>query len=257
MKNKSITKILLLLSIATITINTIFAQENSNQSEVSNKIDRNISQQMVVPKGQWILGLKANYNHFKAKDYNFFVVNKANLEGYSLAVSPFVLYSFRDNMALGMQFSYDRSLSRLDNVELGISESLKTEIKDLYKLEQTYSGVATFRQYLNIGDLRRFAFFTDVQLGMYGGQAKILNGKGDNLSGTYETKYGLGLGVSPGIVAFMSNFAATEISVGLLGVDYTTVKQTSNQITKSERNDSKGNFWINIFAIKLGMSFYI
>lgn len=256
MKNKFIKNILLLLLFVLLPIR-VFAQNESNNSKENSKIDRNISQQMVVPKGQWILGLKANYNHFKAKDYNLFVINKANLEGYSLAVSPFVLYSFRDNMALGLQFSYDRSLSRLDNVELGISESLKTEIKDLYKLEQTYSGVATFRQYLNMGDLRRFAFFTDIQLGLYGGQAKILNGKGDKLSGTYETKYGLGLGVSPGIVAFMSNFAATEISVGLLGVDYSTVKQTSNQVTKSERNESKGNFWINIFAIKLGLPFYI
>ena len=52
---------------------------------------------------------------------------------------------------------------------------------------------------------------------------------GQEVSGTYSTSTDLGIGVSPGIVAFVNNYTAVEVSVGVLGVDFwqsTSVKKT-------------------------------
>lgn len=223
----------------------------------SNKIERKIENKTIIPKGQWVLGFNTMYNHMNIDNFNLFVLNNVNAEGYNLSVSPFVLYTFKDNLSAGIKFSYDRSFAKIDSFDVEIGESSLANIKDLYHLKHTYYGVALLRQYISLGDLKRFALFSDFQLSLSGSQAKILNGKGDSLIGTYETNFSLGVGITPGVVAFITDRTATEISVGLLGVDYSITKQNTNNVETSSRSSSKGNFLINLFSIKLGMSWYI
>lgn len=221
------------------------------------RIERKIENRTIIPKGQWVLGFNTMYNHVKVDNFNLFVINNINADGYNLEVSPFVLYTFKDNLSAGVKFSYDRSLLRIDSFDVEFGESSLANVKDLYSLQHTYSGIALLRQYISMGDLKRFALFSDFQLSLSGSQAKILNGKGDSLIGTYETNFSLGIGVTPGVVAFVTDRTAAEISVGLLGIDYSITKQNTNRVETSSRSSSKGNFLVNLFSIKLGMSWYI
>lgn len=223
----------------------------------NSKINRNIENKTVIPKGQWILGFNTMYNHIKSKDFNIVVIDNLNAEGYNLSVSPFVGYAFKDNLVSGVKFSYDRSLLRLDSCDIKLGDSSLANLTDLYKLQHTYSGIVFLRQYISIGDLKRFALFSDFQVLLSGSQAKILNGKGDSLTGTYETNFSMGIGITPGVVAFITDKTAAEVSIGLLGIDYSITKQNTNRVENSVRSSSKGNFLINLFSIKLGMSWYI
>lgn len=65
------------------------------------------------------------------------------------------------------------------------------------------------------------------------------------------------IGMSPGLIAFINNFTAVEVSVGVLGFNYSKVRQVTDQVQFGERNSSSANFRINLFSIGLGIAFYL
>ena len=56
---------------------------------------------------------------------------------------------------------------------------------------------------------------------------------------------------------FLSNYSALEVSVGVLGFDYTSTKSTTDQIYIANRKSKSANFKINLFSISFGVAFYI
>jgi alpha-galactosidase len=69
--------------------------------------------------------------------------------------------------------------------------------------------------------------------------------------------YKASLSLVPGVVCFMMDNAAFEVSVGVLGFDTQKVKQVTNQVEYSEMKSSGANFKINLLSVNFGMSFYI
>lgn len=221
------------------------------------KFDRGIKQETFVPKGQWIGGMNISYSEHTNTNYKFLVIEGWNGKGYNLKVSPFVGYAFANNMAAGGRFEYTRSLLRIDKLSLNLGDDMSFDLKDIYQLNHVYYGTGFFRSYINLGSSKRFGLFNDAQLTFGGGQGKIVNGKGESLTGTYEQTYDLKIGMSPGLVAFISDNAAVEVSIGVLGFNFKWIDQTTNQIIKGSRRSSSANFKINLFSIGLGMAFYL
>ena len=89
------------------------------------------------------------------------------------------------------------------------------------------------------------------------GRSKIINGEGDDLTGTFEKSTEVGIGLSPGLVAFVNNYMAVEVGVGVLGLNFNKVRQVTDQVYVGERSYNKANFKINLFAISLGLVFYL
>lgn len=63
-----------------------------------------------VPRGQWIFGGTASYTTHRNKDYKLLIIDGINSDGYSVSVSPMLAYAPYKNMAVGIRFGYDRSL---------------------------------------------------------------------------------------------------------------------------------------------------
>jgi len=213
---------------------------------------------LFVPKGQWIFGGTASYSTHSNDSYQFFVVEGIDSKGYQVKVSPMVAYAISNNMALGVRFTYGRSLARFDNADMqfGDDESgTHIIIKNYYMLRHSYTASAIWRQYIPLGKSKRFAIFNEVQLSYGATQGRFANDY--PVKGTYETGYNLSLGVSPGIVAFATNNMAVEVNVGVMGISYQNVKQTHNQVTVGKRETSMMNFKVNIFSIGLGLAFYL
>ncbi len=211
-----------------------------------------------VPKGQWIFGGSVSYSTHTNEDYDFLVVEDLNSEGYTVRVAPFVAYAIAPNMALGARFIYSRSLLRVEGagVSMGDAETgVNLSIEGYYVLRHSYEGAAIWRNYIPLGKSKRFAIFTDVQLSAGGIQGKYAEGQ--PVRGTYETGYSLGLGVTPGLVAFATNNMAFEVSVGVMGINYSCVEQLHNQVAKGTRTSSSMNFKVNILTIGLGVAFYL
>ena len=103
----------------------------------------------------------------------------------------------------------------------------------------------------------RFGFFNDVQLQIGGGQSKVVNGEGVDLTGTYARNFSLDIGLTPGLIMFLNNYSAIEVSVGVLGFSYNKTHSITDQIYISDLHTKAANFKINLFSISFGVAFYL
>ena len=224
---------------------------------LAQEFKRNIEMKTFIPKGQWIVGSSVSYSQYSNDNYQFLVIENLSGEGYSFKVSPVLCYAFKDNLAAGGRFMYSRNFTKLDNIGLHIDEDLNLDISNLYELKHSYSAIAVLRNYINLGSSKRFALYNEVQLELGGSTSRVLNGKGDNLTGVFQTSFDASIGLSPGMVAFINNYTAVEVSIGVLGFNVSKTHQVTDQIYKSNRSSTSANFNINLFSIGLGIAFYL
>ncbi len=210
-----------------------------------------------IPKGIWSFGANLSYTQHTNDNYEFLVVSGIESKGYTLNVSPMVNYTFRDNMTIGVRMSYERSLLDIGMADVSLGEDLGLSLKDYNKLQHTYTGMITYRYYMGLGNSSRFAFFSEIRAGLGGGQARMVNANGDELEGLYERIFNLSVGLSPGVVAFITNTSALEVTVGVIGFNYKNIRQTKNQIYEGSRTTSSMNCKVNLLSISFGMAFYL
>lgn len=65
------------------------------------------------------------------------------------------------------------------------------------------------------------------------------------------------IGFAPGMTAFITDWSAVEVSVGVMGFDFKWIDQRTNQVEVGSSRTSSGNFKINLFSINIGMTFYL
>lgn len=210
-----------------------------------------------MPKGQIIFGGTISYQDYKFYDFDFLILDQMNFNAYTLKVTPNIYYSFAKNMAVGIKFSYQRTLAKIDEVNLNLSEDLNFAISDFYSLQHTYNGSLSYRYYMPLGNSLRFGLFSDIMLNFGMGQAKIITGTGENVSGVFQEIIQAGVDVVPGVVVFMSNEISVEASVGILGLTYKQVKQTKNQVYEGSYETSAAKFKINLLTIGIGVNFVL
>lgn len=218
---------------------------------------RDIEQIAFVPKGQWVTGVSVSYSQSNQDNYQFLIIENLNGDTYTFKVSPMVFYSFKDNMAAGGRLAYSRQRTRLNSANIKLDSETGYDIDNLYAISHTYSAMGAFRNYISLGAGTRFGLFNEVQLQFSGGESKVCNGVGDDLTGTFERTYGFNIGVSPGMIMFLNDYSAIEVSVGVLGFNYTHTKSTTDQIYIANRNIKSANFRVNLFSITFGVAFYL
>ncbi|WP_298061630.1 hypothetical protein [uncultured Rikenella sp.] len=233
------------------------ASSTANEASAREKFDRGITVQTFMPKGMWFFGGNISYTQHNNDDFQMFgLLKDFSSRGYTFAVRPMAGYSFANNLAAGVAFTYERSMLQIDNVSLALGD-LSFDVSDYYNIEHVYTGTIFLRNYINLGNSRRFALINDLKLQLGGGQGKMIDGAGDDMSGTYTKIYKLGLVCSPGVAVFVNDFAAVEATIGVLGFQYKRTEQTTDQIHHASRQTSGANFKIDIFSIALGMTFYL
>ena len=220
-----------------------------------------VSKDCFVPKGQWIFGGTASYSAHRNSNYKFTLINNIDSEGYSVNVSPMIAYAPWRNMAVGVRFGYGRSLFALDNASLSVSD-VDINVDMFHRLKHSYTGTLFWRPYIPLGTTNRFALFAEVQLSMTGGQSKVVAATSEidglqDYRGTFSRNFGASIGLQPGIVAFITNNAAVELSIGVLGIGFDRTLQTKNQIAEGQVTSLDTNFKLNLLSVGFGMSFYL
>ena len=219
--------------------------------------NRGLEQVSFIPKGQWITGVNVSYSQSNFDNYKFLIVENIGGDTYNFKLSPMLMYSFQDNMAAGGRFAYSRSRTRLNSADVIIDSETSYEPGQLYSLAHNYFGTASFRNYFSLGRSMRFGFFNEIQLQLGGGQSKIVNGEGQDLTGTYSRNFSLDVGLTPGLIMFLNNYSAIEVSVGVLGFSYSKTHAITNQIYIADYASKYANFKINLFSISFGVAFYL
>lgn len=243
----------------TILVASLFmlSQSMMAQEQEPQPFKRGIELTNFVPKGQWITGVSVGYSQSEQDNYQFFVIEDLSGDSYSFKVSPMLMYAFKDDMAAGARLGYSRTLNRLETGCVSIDDETSFGVDNLYSLSHNYSVTGAFRNYVSIGKGKRFAFFNEVQLTVGGGESKLCNGSGDELTGTFERNYNVNIGVAPGMVMFLNNYTALEVNVGVLGFGYSETKSTTDQIYVSKRDSRSASLNMNLFSISFGVAFYL
>lgn len=219
--------------------------------------ERKLEAVTFIPKGQWIAGVSVSYVQSNQDNYQFLVFEKISGDTYTFKLSPKVLYAFRDDMAVGLAFSYQRALTKLNKADIVFGEDTNFDVNYLYSLAHNFYGTALYRNYFSLGRSKRFGFFNEIQAQFGGGQSKLTTGQGESLTGAYERNFSLDIGIVPGIVAFLSNYTALEVNVGVLGYSYHITKTITDRIYVAHRKSSLANFRINLFSVTFGATFYL
>ena len=87
-----------------------------------------------INKGTWSVGGTAKYTQHVNDGYSMLVISNINSEGYNISVKPRVMYAFKDNMAVGLKFSYGRSMLDLASADLGVASIDATSLEVLFTL---------------------------------------------------------------------------------------------------------------------------
>ena len=236
------------ISFAGLCLLTVLLVAFPFSSTGAEKFDRGLDHRdapVFMPKGQLMFG------------GTFLILDDMNINAYTLSVTPSIYYSFAKNMAVGVKFSYKRTLGRIDQTDISLSDDLSFGISDFYTLQHTYYGSVSYRYYIPIGKSRVFGIFSDISLNFGAGQGKSLSGTGDNISGTYQKILDIGIDVIPGVSVFVTNDMCVEASVGILGLEWKRISQTTNQVYEGSYETSKANFKLNLLSINIGINFVL
>lgn len=229
-----------------------FASANA-QEEFEPEIETTV----FVPKGQWVGGISVSYSQSTQNNYQFFILEHLKGDTYSFKVAPMVCYMFKDDMGAGGRFSYTRSLTKLESADIVLDSETEVDLNNLYRLAHNYYATAIFRNYLSLGNSKRFGFFNEVQLQLGGGQSKLMKGKGTALTGNYERNFNFDIGLAPGLAIFLNNYSAVEVQIGVLGFSLNDTKTITDQIYVARRKSMFANFYLNLFSINFGVAFYL
>ncbi len=221
------------------------------------RIDREVQKAVFIPKGSWMVGGSVSYSEHDEGNLNFLVLKDVEGEGYNFSVSPYFGYFFRDNIAIGGRFAYKRDYLDLGNFDLNLGEDFNISLKDIYYLEHKYEASMFVRTYMPIGRSKIFGLFNEARLTYGYGTGKNSTGSGTEYDGTYQTVQNMQIGFAPGLTAFITNWSAVEVSVGVMGFDFKWLDQETNQVETGKQRVSSGNFKINLFSINIGMTIYL
>lgn len=221
------------------------------------RIGREALKQTFIPKGQWMAGGEISWNEWDNDNLNYLVLKNIEFEGHTFSAGPYFGYFVANNIAVGGRFSYKRFFMNLGEFDLNLGEDLNISLDDLYYLEHNYLTTAFMRSYMPIGRSNVFGFFAEVQLSYGYTEGKNTTGRGETLSGTYERIHSLQLGFCPGLTVFATDFMASEVSVNMGGYRIKWGEQETNRIEEGKTRTSGANFKLNLFSVKLGMTFFL
>ena len=233
---------------------SVMAQSSSRRVQ---RIDREVQKAVFVPKGSWMVGGAISYSEHNEGNLNYLILKDVEGEGYNFSVSPYFGYFFRDNIAIGGRFAYKRDFLDLGNFDLNLGEDFNISLKDIYYLEHKYEASMFVRTYMPIGRSKIFGLFNEARLTYGYGTGKNSTGSGVTYDGTYQTVQNMQIGFAPGLTAFITNWSAVEVSVGVMGFDFKWLDQETNQVETGKQRISSGNFKINLFSINIGMTIYL
>lgn len=117
---------------------------------------RNIEQTVFVPKGQWVVGVSANYGQSKFDNYQYLVVENINGNDYSFKVSPMLCYIVKDDLGVGGRFAYNRTRTKMNSADFVISGDDSFSVDNLYAITQSYHSSMIMRNYMSFGSSKRF-----------------------------------------------------------------------------------------------------
>lgn len=224
---------------------------------IAQEFDRGITNPVFMPKGQWMVGGTMSYKTNNQDNYKFLFIENWDGSSYNFRVTPYFMYTFKENTGVGVKFSYKRTFTDISSFDIKLDDNTSISLNDYESINHMFYTTGFLRNYLALGENKRFGLFVDTELSYGYGQSKMISGTGAELNGTYETINEIQIGVVPGLCAFINDNAALEVSIDVLGLSYKKVNQEFNRVDKGSYTSSGADFKINLLTVKFGVSIYL
>lgn len=233
--------------------------DRSQSKRKIERVPRELMKSTFVPKGQWMVGGTINFSEWDTDNYNLMVLKNVDVEGHAFSASPYFGYFVAKNLAVGGRYNYTRNYFFLGNLDLNLGEGLSIDLEDIYYLGHTHNLDFFVRPYLSLSKSNTFGAFVEIRGGYSHTKSKNSTGdyKKNNYDGSYTNTNTIQLNVCPGMAVFATDFLAVEASIGIMGLKYRWVDQTTNQVEKGKSHTGGANFKFNFLSVNIGLTFYL
>ena len=209
----------------------------------------------MVRKGGWMLGGTVGFTGSTSDNRQVLIVNGITGRLYNIDFSPRFCYMIGDNMGIGFGFTYRRNFFNAASASLSM-EGLDLNVKNYYLDNHSYLGSVFYRYYVPFGS-GRFGAYADAELSLGGRQHRMMDSHSADEKGTYGVGIQGALGAYTGVMAFFTSHFAMDVRVGLLSLNYSTEKQTHNQVATGTDHVYSGHFMVDLLALRFGLYYYL
>ncbi len=222
------------------------------------RYDRGLFNYLFLPKGRWGFGLTASYGEISTDNLEIFdLLNDIDLGGHIFSIKPFLEYSIRNNITVGLRFGYTSGKGNVDSFKVDIDDDMNFNLHDIMYRDESYTAAVLFRQYIGIARRGRFGVFNEVELAFSSGNSDFQRPYAGELRTTHTTYMKAGLNFSPGVSVFMMKNVAFNLSFGVFGFYLKNERQMENGVETGNRTTSGANFRFNLFNINFGIAVHV
>lgn len=218
------------------------------------RYDRGLFNYIFIPKGHWAFGVTASYGELNTDDVQVLsLIEDFNFKGKIYSLNPTVSYFIRHNQAVGLKMSYSRGVGELGSLSADFDDDLNFTIRDVSYVNETYAMGAFYRNYVGLGNARRFGIFNEVSLMFQTGASRFKRLYNQEPKDTRTTITQASLNFNPGVAIFIQENIAFNLSFGVFGLKVRREHQTTNGTDEGTRTTSGANFRFNIFNLNFGL----
>lgn len=203
-----------------------------------------------LKKGARFLGLNASMGIFDSDNPSsvFEDIDKVKRTYYDF--NAYGGYFVKDLLAFGGNWNYE--FSKNDN---GYSGDIDQE--RIQTVEQFNTVGVLMRNYLPLDEAGRFALFLQTGVDFGYGKAVREVTLANDIDRTVTRSYALDVGLQPGLMVFIEEGAAVEVSVNVLGL---SSKWGDYEFNDGERDGNTSSvdldFTIRVITLYIGISYY-
>lgn len=255
----------LLLIVAALSIVATSAAEPTDSLSQKGKflptrqrIDRNIGQHNFVYKGEFMLGLTGSYGNIQSEDSDIMLlIDNINVGLKSATIKPFFAYAYRDNLAVGMRFGYNRISGSVSSLDLNIGLLADMEnigISNMGLRNEGFSWSVFHRNYIGLDRRGIVGVIMEGELQCKTGTTTLWSGDYANRSKSDTRNFSARLNFNPGMAIYVMPQVCVTVTVGVGGLYYTSIKQYDMKGEQTGlRNRSGLNLKLNIADIQVGI----
>lgn len=229
----------------------------SKADSTNRKHHRGLSQHLIIPKGEWQLGMQISHVSMSSDNSEYMLLLKnINANGSITKIAPFIAYSYHSNRSIGLRFQYTTANGVVEQGDLDfLSDDLSFHVEDISANMTSFQTAVYHRSYIGLDNKGRIGLFNDITLGYTNSKTEFIYNEATE--DTYAKSDQLKLSIHPGIVIFAMNNISTHVSVGIGGVSYNKTKYIKDGETIGTRDFSKANFKLDILDISIGLSIHL
>lgn len=218
------------------------------------RYDRGLFNYLYIPKGSWAFGLTASYGELNTEDIQVLnVLKDLDFRGKIYSINPTISYFIRHNQSIGLRFVYTRGSADLGRLAVDFDEDLNFSIRDVSYISETFASGVFYRHYIGLGKAKRFGVFNEVDVSFQGGNSRFNRIFNEEPKETRTTIVQASLNFSPGVVVFIQDYVAFNVSFGIFGLKWRKEHQITDGVDEGSRFSSGANFRFNIFNINFGL----